>query len=195
MDPNANGIQTGTITILRGPFPPNCHLLHNIRPATRGEASEIIDYSVKSKDNQNRETTTVPNVPPQQATSAPKATVIPIPGKKRPRLLMVDPVEQALMTAEHQRMNALRVKEYEKRNFWLMNDEDVTFFNSVLPHVRALSARQKLRFRIHVLQILDEGVPDSDGDDTPPQSPTTSQQEVCGFYCGNCGHKFLFNHD
>ncbi|XP_028128184.2 uncharacterized protein LOC114324524 isoform X1 [Diabrotica virgifera virgifera] len=46
-------------------------------------------------------------------------------------------------------------------------DEDEAFFNSTLPHLKTLTPKQKLKFRINVMQLLDNEIPST----TKPTGP------------------------
>lgn len=67
--------------------------------------------------------------------------------KKRP----ADKIGEGLLEIEKQK---LKMKQEKQVSHSLVNDEDVAFFTSLLPHVRKLSPVKKLQFRLNVQELL-----------------------------------------
>ncbi|KAK9712504.1 Alcohol dehydrogenase transcription factor Myb/SANT-like [Popillia japonica] len=70
-------------------------------------------------------------------------------------------IGEALLKAEHENLEYLRQKEHDRLiRKDKETDEDVAFFNSILPHVRVLNVffqqKEKMGFRIRVMQLLEE---------------------------------------
>ncbi|VEN49716.1 unnamed protein product, partial [Callosobruchus maculatus] len=71
-----------------------------------------------------------------------------------------DAVGEALLKAEEEKIAYLKRKEEirSKREEKEL-DDDEAFFKSILPYVKAMHPKQKLRFRIQVLQLINSEIP------------------------------------
>lgn len=114
-----------------------------------------------------------PSLTPKHSSS-----VAPLPKKARTQKIAKknDTVGEALLKAEEEKIAYLKRKE-ENRNKKeeKVMDEDEAFFKSILPHVKAFSPKQKIRFRIQVMQLLDNEIPGPLSMQSIPERPPPTQ--------------------
>ncbi|CAG9839432.1 unnamed protein product [Diabrotica balteata] len=134
--------------------------------------SPVSDYLIKIEDTfvsdveMSSQTSSTPTSRPGTPPSSP--TLIQKPSKIR-KAKSKQSIGDTFIKAETEKFEYLGRKEEDgqKRNILeeeralqrQMVDEDEAFFNSILPHVRALDPKTKINFRINVLQLLNDVLP------------------------------------
>lgn len=92
-------------------------------------------------------------------------------------------IGEALLKAEHEKLEYLRQKEHDRLiRKDKETDEDVAFFNSILPHVRVLNVKEKMGFRIRVMQLLEETMAGPSATSTDNSGQTTNYQHYIPSY-------------
>lgn len=113
---------------------------------------------------------------------------IPTPVAKKPKKQAPtknDAIAEALLKAEQEKIDYLKRKEekrarreemYEER----VMDEDMAFFNSILPHVKRLSPKSKIKFRIDVLKLIENELTSLNINDQPRQGQHVPNVNLAG---------------
>lgn len=131
------------------------------------------ESALNSMDEATSEMDSQPTTP-ASASSTPQHTssVAPIPKKAKMQRTgkTTDAVGEALLKAEQEKIAYLKRKEENRgKRAERELDEDEAFFKSILPHVRAMNPKQKMRFRIQVLQLVDNEIPTQPPNQSVPQ--------------------------
>lgn len=110
------------------------------------EEETVVDLEENSED------TVVADLNPDTPSSSASN---PSYSVKRKRISKTDKIAEELLQTEKEKLAYLKEKEASrKRARDEPVDEDVAFFNSLLPHVQALQPHEKIAFRIKILQYL-----------------------------------------
>nr|CAH7769435.1 unnamed protein product [Callosobruchus chinensis] len=131
-----------------------------------------LDNALSSMEEIVSETESRPTTPCSLSNSQHVTPVAPALKKARTQKTVkkTDAVGEALLMAEQEKIAYLKRKEEirSKREEKEL-DEDEAFFKSILPYVKAMHPKQKLRFRIQVLQLVDSEVPTQSSMQSVPQ--------------------------
>lgn len=74
---------------------------------------------------------------------------------------MASTIYDALLKTDEEKFTYLKRKEERKQQKHNEINEDMAFFHSILPHVKGLDAKKRMKFRISVLQLLDSEISDT----------------------------------
>nr|CAI5845005.1 unnamed protein product [Callosobruchus analis] len=131
-----------------------------------------LDNALNSMEEIVSETESRPATPCSLSNSQHVTPVAPALKKARTQKTVkkTDAVGEALLMAEQEKIAYLKRKEEirSKREEKEL-DEDEAFFKSILPYVKAMHPKQKLRFRIQDLQLVDSEVPTQSSMQSVPQ--------------------------
>ncbi|KAI5744979.1 hypothetical protein M8J76_007158 [Diaphorina citri] len=79
--------------------------------------------------------------------------------ERRPRKKKLGDTQQQFLALEQEKIQLMRDRSLRKNE---KGDPDSDFFKSILPQIKGLTDRKKLKFRIKILELLDEMMNDDD---------------------------------
>ncbi|XP_031358174.1 uncharacterized protein LOC116181869 [Photinus pyralis] len=141
-----------------------------------------VDHVANSTDEFTSEVESQPTTPHSAQISrsstplSPSATALPKKMKTQKVGKITDTIGEGLLKAEQEKIAYL--KKREENRFKKEMDEDESFFNSLLPYVRVFNPRQKIKFRIAVMKLLEEEIPGPSNRPHSSQSFTPVQHHV-----------------
>ena len=114
------------------------------------EENENYEFNEDTFSHENEEDPTTYSLASQSSPSTPEAMSTPVstPGYRK-RTTVEAAIGQSLLQLEREKLEMKRA-----RSFIDPNDEDVGFFNSLLPHVKKLDTQTKMQFRMEVQRLL-----------------------------------------
>lgn len=165
----------------------------NILSGDGGDGNDLSDLDTNINDDSSSQVSFSESISDSRPASAISTTTPVSTTAKKAKIQRVsskrDALGESLIRVEEEKIGYLKRKEESRQKRQKMAeenarnkeiDEDESFFNSILPHVKTFDSRAKMKFRIGVLQLVEKFLSKAQNENT--QSFTEEPREVIEKY-------------